>query len=120
MNVSRGSMLCSLWGLLLLTNAAILQAQSATSTKSGCFTIHAYLNGERIGDPQVITLKARQIESTLSTEGSCFKVSPTLITEKAIDVSFTVRGNRVHLSAIPPGFFAGPWDIYLEDKEFGR
>ena len=44
---------------------------------------------------------------------------PALLTEKVLDISFTVPGNRVHLTGIATGFFTGPWDIDLADKKFG-
>jgi len=43
-----------------------------------------------------------------------------LLTEKVLDVSFTVPGNALDISSISTSFFDGPWDIYLEDKSFGR
>ena len=45
---------------------------------------------------------------------------PTLLTEKAVDVFFTVPGNKIHLVAISPSFFTSPWDIDLEDKKFDK
>jgi len=77
------------------------------------------LNGAQIDGPQVIVLKTKQIESTAYLEHGCFKVPPALLTKKALDVSFTVSGSRVYLSAIATGFFSGPWDIDLADKKFG-
>jgi hypothetical protein len=77
------------------------------------------LNGTPVDGPQEITLKTKQRESTASLEAGCFKVPPALLTEKALDVSFTVPGNKVYLSGIATGFFAGPWDIDLADKKFG-
>ena len=61
-----------------------------------------------------------QGENTANLEGACFKVPPALLAEKAVDIFFTVPGNKVHLSAIPTGFFAGSWGVDLEDKKFGR
>jgi len=84
-----------------------------------CFSIHVRLNGAQIDGPQVIVLKTKQIESTAYLEHGCFKVPPALLTKKALDVSFTVSGSRVYLSAIATGFFSGPWDIDLADKKFG-
>ena len=45
---------------------------------------------------------------------------PALLTEKAVDVFFTVPGNRIYLTAISPSFFTSPWDIDLADKKFDR
>jgi hypothetical protein len=77
------------------------------------------LNGVPVDGPQVITLKTNQSESTASLEGGCFKVPPALLTEKVLDISFTVPGNRVHLTGIAAGFLTGPWAIDLADKKFG-
>lgn len=113
------SMTCNLWALLLCMAVTGLSAQSATAQEPQCFSIHVRLNGKPVDGPQVITLKTKQNESTASREGGCFKVPPALLTEKALDVSFTVPGNRVYLSAVATGFFAGPWDVDLADKKFG-
>ena len=53
-------------------------------------------------------------------EGGCFKVPPALLEEKAVDVFFTVPGNKIYLVAISPSFFTSSWDIDLEDKKFDR
>lgn len=113
------SRLCSLWALLLCMAVGAWSAQSATAQESKCFSIHVRLNGKPVDDPQIITLKTKQNESTASLEEGCFNVPPALLTEKALDISFAVPGNRVHLSGIATGFFAGPWDIDLADKKFG-
>ncbi len=94
-------------------------AQSATAQESKCVSIHVRVNGKAVDGPQVITLKTKQNESTASLDGGCFKVPSALLTEKALDVSFTVPGNKVHLAGIATGFFAGPWDIDLADQKFG-
>src|ERR1700732_4258469 len=120
MSTSRISILWTLWALLLCAGGAKLSAQSTPPQKPQCFSIHVRLNGKPVGGPQVITLKTKQNETTASLEGGCFNVPPALLTEKALDVLFTVPRNKVHLSAIATGFFAGPWDIDLEDKKFGR
>jgi len=77
------------------------------------------LNVTRIDGPKVITLKTKLNESTASVEEGCFNVPPALLIEKALDISFTVSGSRVYLSAIAAGFVSGPWDIDLADKKFG-
>jgi hypothetical protein len=106
--------------LLLTAAVAKLLAQSTIPQASQCFDIHVRLNGKPIDGPQVITLKTKQNESMASLEEGCFRVPPALLTEKTVDLFFTVPGNKVYLVAIPTGFFAGPWDIDLEDKKFGR
>lgn len=117
--MTRRSKLYSLWALLLCMAVGTWSAQSATAQESKCFSIHVRLNQKAVDGPQVITLKTKQSESTASVEDGCFKVPPALLTEKTLDISFTVAGNRVYLSGIATGFFAGPWDIDLADKKFG-
>src|SRR5258706_7200951 len=94
MSTSRRSMFYSLWALLLWTDAAMLSAQTAIPREPQCFRIHAHLNGEPMNDPQVITLKTEQNDSTLTLEGNCFRVPPTFLTEKALDITFTIPGAR--------------------------
>lgn len=94
-----------------------VQAQSPQDPQ--CFSIHVRLNGARLDDPQVIILKSKQVESTAYLEEGCFKVPAALLAEKALDVSFTVSQGRIYLTAIATGFFAGPWDIDLADKNVG-
>jgi hypothetical protein len=120
MSTSRRSILCSVSAFLLCIDAAMLPAQSTTLREPQCFSIHVRLNGTPVDGPQVITLKTKQNERTASLEGGCFKVPPSLLTEKSLDVYFTVPRNKVYLAGIATGFFAGPWDIDLEDKKFGR
>jgi hypothetical protein len=115
----RRSILCS-FALLLCFNAVTLSAQSATPQEPQCFSIHVHLNGKPLDGPHAITLKTEQNESTASPEGGCFRVPSALLTEKALDVSFTVLRNKIYLSRIATGFFTGPWDIDLEDKKFGK
>jgi hypothetical protein len=117
--ITRRSILCSFWALLFCMAVGAWSAQSATAQESKCFSIHVRLNGKPVDGPQVVTLKTKQHESTASLEEGCFKVPPALLTENALDISFAVPGNRVHLSGIATGFFAGPWDIDLADKKFG-
>ncbi len=118
MSTSRSPILWSL-ALLLCIDPAKLLAQSTTPQEPQCFSIRVRLNGKPIPSPKVITLKAKQTDSTATLEGGCFRVPPDLLTEKTLDVSFEVPRNKVYLSAITTGFFAGPWDIDLEDKKFG-
>jgi hypothetical protein len=54
-----------------------------------------------------------------SVEG-CFEIPAFVHSEKAVDVFFTVPSNRIYISTIAPEFFAGPWDVELEDHHFGR
>jgi hypothetical protein len=104
----------------LSIGAAGLLAQSTTRQEPQCFSIHVRLNGKPLDGPQVITLKTKENESTVSLEGGCFKVPAALLTEKTLGVLFTVPGNKIDLAAIELAFFALPWDVELEDKKFDR
>ena len=45
---------------------------------------------------------------------------PAVLDLKTVDVLFKVPGNRLYLSTIKTGFLAGPWDVDLGDKTFGK
>ena len=105
--------------LLVCSSPATLNAQTA-SRQNLCFAIHVRLNGKLVAGPQTITVKTTETETSVAAEGDCFKVSPALLNEKAVDVFFTVPGNKLYLSSIQSGFFAGPWDVDLADKHFGK
>lgn len=120
MNTLVRLMLFGLWPLLPSLGPASLWAQGRTPRQNGCFVIHVRLNGAPVDGPRVITLKTREGERSVPFEGGCFRVPPALLTEKVLDVFFTVPGNALSMSSISTGFFEGPWDIYLEDKKFGR
>ena len=120
MNTSRRSILCGLWMLLFCIDAVVLSAQSTTSQDPNCFNIHVHLNDKLLEDPKVVILRTRENESTVSLEGGCFKVPSAFLKEKELDVLFTVPWSKVHLSAIPIGFFSFSWDVDLQDKKFGR
>jgi hypothetical protein len=110
-------LLCSA-ALLLCMSAAKLHAQ--VTGESSCFAVRVRLNGKPVAGPHVITFKTEQMEQETIAEAGCFKVPPTVLKEKTVDVLFTVPGNKIHLSTIRTGFLAGPWDIELEDKRFGK
>jgi hypothetical protein len=118
-NMSQKLILCSFWALLLCIDSVTFSAQGCAPPESPCFSIHVRLNGKPLDGPRVITLLTDHSEIMAHQEGGCFKVPSNLLAEKKIDVFFTVPGNKVHLFSIATGFFAGPWDINLEDKEFG-
>ncbi len=118
MSVLRGSIPCSLLALLFCIAPARLLAQNTTSRSPHCFSIHVRLNGKPIEGPQAITLKTKQGEDTVSLDGGCFTAPAALFADKAVDVFFTVPGNKIYLAAISPSFFTSPWDIDLEDKKF--
>jgi hypothetical protein len=104
--------------LLLCMGASELLAQAAEASETHCVTIHVRLNGRPIDGPQTITLKTKEGENAASLDGNCFRIPPALLKEKTLDVSFTLPGNKVYLSSIPIGFFAGPWDVDLADRRF--
>jgi hypothetical protein len=110
-------MFCSIV-LLLWLDQAKLSAQ--TTAQAQCFSIHVRLNGKLVTGPETVTFRTEQNESTASREGGCFRVPPELLTEKNVDVLFTVPGNKIHLVAISPAFFTDSWDVDLADKKFGR
>ena len=96
------------------------QRGAATSRERQCFSIHVRLNGKPLDGPQVITLKTKQDENTISLEQGCFKVPPIMLNEKAIAVSFTLPGNKIDIGTVATGLFTGVWDIELEDKKFDK
>ena len=102
---------------LLCMSATKLHGQAAGESR--CFAVHVRLNGKPVVGPQVLTFKTKEIEKSSSVEGGCFKVPAAVLREKAVDVLFTVPGNKVYLSTILTGFFTGPWDIDLADRRFG-
>jgi len=73
-----------------------------------------------VDGPKTITIKTRGRKWVESLAGGCFKVSPDVLNEESVDVLFQAARSEVHLSSIMTGFFAGPWEIELEDKRFGR
>lgn len=119
MTTLRRSIFCGIATLLFYTNAPMLWAQSAPKEHK-CFSIRVRLNGALLVGPQVVILGTRENASAASLQGGCYKIPPDLLTEKTLDVAFEVPGSKIHLFAIATGFFAGPWDIDLEDKKFGR
>ena len=118
MTTFRRSIFCGL-AAVFLYNAAMLSAQS-TPQDHKCFSIRMRLNGEPLAGPQAVILRTRENETTALLEEGCFRIPPDLLREKALDVAFEVPGSKIQLFAIATGFFAGPWDIDLEDKKFGR
>jgi hypothetical protein len=95
------------------------QTREVTNQNS-CFTVNVHLNGELVDGPKTITFKTRENEKEVTREGKCFAVPLVLLEEKTIDVFFAVPANKLSLSAIPTGFFAGTWDVDLEDERFDK
>jgi hypothetical protein len=107
--------------VLLAASATGMSAQeSGSKSVVPCFSIHVHLNGKVVEDPQRVTIKTKNAEFSTVQEGGCFRVPPEVLREQTVDVLFRVPGNKVHISAVAPGFFAGPWDVELEDKRFGK
>ena len=114
------SMTCSVV-LLFCVSAVSLRAQAMNRHREDtCFAIHVRLNGKVVDGPETMTFKTKEHEWGASLDGGCFKVPTEVLTEKNVDVLFTVPGNKVYISTIPIGFLAGPWDIDLADKRFSR
>jgi hypothetical protein len=113
-------MICSVM-LLLCVSTVNLQAQATGRHREDlCFAIHVRLNGNVVDGPETVTFKTKEHEWRALLEEGCFKVPSAVLTEKNIDLFFTVPGNKVYVSTIPIGFLAGPWDIDLADKRFSR
>lgn len=120
MRSSRRSIFLSL-ALLLVASATGMHAQeSGNKGRVPCFSIHVRLNGKVVENPLSVTFKTKNAETATVQEGGCFRVPPDVLSEQAVDVLFTVPGNKVHISAVAPGFFAGPWDVELEDRRFSK
>lgn len=114
------SMICGV-SLLLGACAANLHAQAAVEDgEKPCFAIHVSLNGKQLDGPQTVIFKTDESENAVTADGGCLRLPPALLTEKFFDIQFTVPRNRVSLTMMPTRFLAGPWDIDLEDKRFGR
>jgi hypothetical protein len=97
-----------------------LPAQGAAAKAPHCIAINVRLNGQAIDGPQAITLKTRKVENTVSLEKTCFKVPDAVVESELIEVSFTVPGNKIHMSDIPTDFLNGMWDVDLADKKFAK
>ena len=99
---------------------ATLSAEGPTAKAPHCFVINVRLNGQSIDGPQVVTLKTRKTENTVSLEQKCFQVPEAIVTSELVEVSFTLPGNKIHMSDIPTDFLSGSWDVELADKKFAR
>lgn len=108
---------------LLLCMAVVctgLSAQAASANNPHCFGINVRLNGQPIEGPQSVTLKTRKVENTVSLDQKCFKVPDAVVEAELIEVSFTVPGNKIHMSDVPSDFLTGMWDVDLADRKFGK
>jgi hypothetical protein len=120
LNLWHGSVVCGL-GLMLCAGAtARAQAVEANGAQSTCFAIHVRLNGNLVDGPKAITYKTKNGEQTALLEGNCFRVPDSLLKEETVDIFFTLPNDKIYLSSISTGFLAGPWDVELKDKHFGR
>jgi hypothetical protein len=106
--------------LSLCVLPANLSAQAAAAKAQHCIAINVRLNGQAIDGPQAITLKTRKVENTVALEQTCFKVPEAVVESELIEVSFTVPGNKIHMSDIPTDFLNGMWDVDLADKKFAK
>jgi hypothetical protein len=106
-----------LLALLFWVQASASLAQSGISRTDRCMAIHVQLNGQPLGSPSEIVVKTKTSSDTISGQG-CFNIPPWIFAQQPADVSFEIAGNRIHLSEISTGFFAGSWDIELEDHSF--
>ncbi len=119
MSTSRSLILCSL-ALLLCAHTGKSLAQSTAPQEPKCFSIRVRLNGKPLDGPRVVTLKTKENESTVPLKQGCFKVPSNLLTETTLGVSFTLPGNKIYIPSVATAFFAGVWDVELEDKKFGN
>ncbi|HVP54954.1 MAG TPA: hypothetical protein VMU45_08160 [Candidatus Eisenbacteria bacterium] len=106
--------------LFLCILPATLSAEGPTAKVPHCFAISVRLNGQPIDGPQVVTLKTRKTEDTVSMEQKCFQVPDAIVQSELVEVSFTVPGNNIHMADIPADFFSGAWDVELADKKFAK
>lgn len=107
--------------LPLLGSAANCCAQQTSKARvSPCFAVHVRVDGRLVEDPKVVTFKTKGAERPVALREGCFSVPADLLDNQAVDILFTVPRNRIYLSGIAPGFFAGSWDVDLEDKRFGK
>ena len=110
--------MCGL-ALLLCVHPTRTSAQGVAPKGPHCFAINMHLNGQAIDGPQVVTLKTRKAEDTVSLDEKCFKVPSAMLQSELMEISFTLPGNKIHMSDIPTDFFNGSWDVELADKKFG-
>ena len=96
------------------------QGDVAVAGGPRCFAIRMHLNGQDLAGPEMVTLKAQNIENTVSLQDKCFQLPSAMLQSELIDLSFTVSGNSIHLSDVPTDFFSGSWDIELADKKFPK
>lgn len=109
-----------LCGLVLYVLPAKLSAQGVAAKGPHCFAINVHLNGQAIEGPQSVTLKTSKVENTVSLGQNCFQVPAAIVESELLEVSFTLPGNKVHMSDIPTDFLTGLWDVELADKKFAK
>ncbi len=106
--------------LLLGVQPTRLFAQGGAIKAAHCFSIQMHLNGEPMEGPKVVTLKSRKGEDTVPLASTCFPVPSAILQSELLEISFTVPGNKIHMSDMPPDFFNGQWDVRLADKKFSK
>lgn len=104
--------------LCLWAGVSLLSAQAANADH--CLVIHVRLNDKALDSPQIITIRTKVSEKVLPVKAGCFPIPTDAFKDAQVDVTFELAGNRIQLSAIPTGFFNGPWDVALEDHRFGK
>jgi hypothetical protein len=113
-------MICGVAFVLCASARSLYAQRTGGGAGTYCFTIKVSLNGKLVDGPKAVTFKTNSKVEEAALEEGCFRVPPDVLKEKTVDVLFEVARNKIHLSSILIGFFAGPWDIDLEDKHFGR
>jgi hypothetical protein len=106
--------------LALCAFSARASAQGLAAKGPQCFAIQVHLNGQPIGGPQQVDLKAHTLENTVTLKDTCFPFPTVMLKSELIQVSFTVAGNSIHMFDVPAEFFTGQWDVELADKKFSR
>jgi hypothetical protein len=107
------------FALLLCSLPENVSSENTVPIRLPCVTVHVRLSGKSIDAPDVITVRTKDKDTTVSSKDGCLTVPSELLAGKAVDVFFTVPGSRIYLTKISPSFLDAPWDVDLEDKKFG-
>jgi hypothetical protein len=106
--------------LLLLGFGQKSRANEEVEQEEHCFRIRVQLNKQRAPSPTAITFQTEHGESTVHSQDGCFRLPKELVSKDSLDLHFEIPRNRIYLSRIASGFFAGAWDIELADKKFEK
>jgi hypothetical protein len=110
--------------ILVLTAAWIgagclsLPAQIPCVPGSRCFSVHVSLNGQRLTDPQTLTLIGSGEEKVISINAGEFHVSSAEYQSGSLALRFIVGNNVLFIPGVRPEWLNYGWDIELEDKQF--